>query len=198
MAGHRLIRTAIIAAVLTATACSGDGRFDRAETEVLARTELNRVLPVTVTAVDCEHTPRRSTGDREPCVAALSGGEHVDIELVSVGDGDIEVELVDAVMDSRALADRIAVALRGQLERRVEVDCGRPGVIVATVGDVLVCETRDDPETGEVDAGDGAAADDATRGDGEVRTRDGVREVEVRIVDVDGDVELRSIESAGD
>lgn len=185
----------LVGALLTAAACSGDARFDRAETEALARTELNRVLPATVTAVDCERSPRRSSGDRERCVAVLSSGDRVDVELVSAGGGELEVSLLDAVMEPDELAERITAGLRDQLERSVEVDCGPEELIVAEVGDVLTCEARGIVEAGEDDesrsGGQIPVDDEATDGDA-------VREIEVRITNAAGNVEIRSIDPAED
>lgn len=154
MARHRLITGLIVLAAVAVTACStNSGRFDRTETLRMARTELDRVLPIGIDAVDCEEIPRREPDDRRPCAARTDDGRRVRIDLVADDPDRLRVEVLDAVIERDVLVARIDDELEEQHDRDFTVVCEQPAVLIVEPGSTLVCRAEDGDHAGEVEVG---------------------------------------------
>lgn len=153
MVGHRLSAwlTVLAITVVVAGCTTSSGRFDRTETLRLARTELERMLPIGVDSVDCDEIPRREADDRRPCTARTEDGRSVRIDLVVDDPDALHVEILDAVVERDRLVDRIDEQLEERYDRTFTVRCDEPDVLIVEPGATLTCEAEDEDHAGEVE-----------------------------------------------
>ncbi|HEX2575829.1 MAG TPA: DUF4333 domain-containing protein [Aquihabitans sp.] len=127
--------------------------LDRAGTERAVERVVGGRIGPDVDRVRCPQEIPRGRGRRFSCRAVLAD-EVGDVRLrvrQADDDGRLEVELLDAVVDRRDVADDLRRTLVSTYLREFTVDCGDPGPRVVAPGTTFTCDAADPAGEREVE-----------------------------------------------
>lgn len=149
MARHRLTGIAgavcgILMAVL-ASCSEAPPAFEPGEVEGLVLDRLGSVLPARPVGVDCDSMPPRAEPGSAWCTVEVNGAdEALAVEIVSDGEGGIDVRPRQAVLIRADLIDMLDDELEDRHGRPFTVDCDGTDVMIAEPGRDLECVATDD------------------------------------------------------
>lgn len=149
-AGRRLAAAALAVTLVlgAATGCGrddGPSHLDTAATEQAVEKAVDRRLETDVTRVRCPDEIVRGAGRRVACQAILAKGQgQVRLRVRQSGtDTELDIELLDAVIDRKAVADDLRRQLVDRFHRRFTVDCGSARVDVVAPRSTFTCKAED-------------------------------------------------------
>lgn len=161
----RSIVSVVLAAAGLAIVAGCSNEIDSAELEGSIRKQAEEAYaPFEVGEVDCPEGIELEEGNVFECDLEIEDAT-VDIEVTQEDDdGNVTIEQTDAALDVAKIAEKIAEGLLEQTGVEATVDCGDSTVLALPPGDTFECAaTPTDGSAGAV--------------------------VDVRVVDVDGNVE---------
>lgn len=133
--------------------CGGPTELDRATVEDEVALVLAPVAGPGIEAVTCPDRIERGAGEVVGCTVELAdglGAFEATVRQVG-GDGELEVEPASVVVEVAEVEAELAVLLEADLDRVVEVVCGRGEHRLVEVGATFPCRVEDGDEQRSVD-----------------------------------------------